>query len=190
MFTGIIEKKSEILEITEGRFQVENHFWDDLNIWQSIAHDWACMTLESFDDKKYTFFVMQESMDKTNLWEKKSGDFFNIERCLQVWARIDGHFVSGHVDCTWKLINIKEMHDNSIILTFSYPLEFRKNIIDKWSICINWVSLTIMWNEIWEFQVSIIPHTWSSTNLWELKIWNSVNLEFDMLGKYILNNTK
>lgn len=98
MFSGIIEQKAKILQIESGRFTVENTFQGSLSIGQSIAHDGACMTIESFKDDSYTFFVMEESLKKTNFSQKNIGDSFNVERCLQVGDRIDGHFVSGHID--------------------------------------------------------------------------------------------
>ena len=187
MFTGIVEKKAEILERDGGRFTVERVLEWDLEIGQSIAHDGACMTLETISQKSYTFFVMEESLRCTNLWEKKAWDMFNVERCVLVWSRIDGHFVSGHVDCVWKCEKIEKREDGSHFIFISYPKEFAKLVISKGSITVNGVSLTVVDNEPWKFSISIIPHTWNETNLWTLKEWDTINLEFDMLGKYILN---
>lgn len=187
MFSGIIEKKSQILHVDWGRYTIQNYFWMDLQIWQSIAHDGACMTLESFDEKSYTFFVMEESLKKTNFWTKKSWDFFNIERCIKVWDRIDGHYVSGHIDTIGKISSIEKVSDWSLILWVEFPEDFSKYTIEKWSIAINGVSLTIIEVTPWYLSISLIPLTQDWTNLWEVNIGTPVNLEFDMLGKYILN---
>ena len=187
MFTWIIEKKAKILNVDNGRFTVENHFWNDLVIGQSIAHDWACMTIETFDEEKYTFFAMQESLNRTNFWTKSVGDFFNIERCLEVWARLDGHFVSGHVDAVSEVLDVKDIWDSSVEIFFEIPEGFSKNLIEKGSVTINWTSLTLCHLDDKSFSVSLIPMTQEVTNLGLLKPWNMVNLEFDMLWKYILN---
>jgi len=187
MFSWIIEKKAKILDINNGRITVENNFGSNLNIWQSIAHDWACMTIEKFDDKSYTFFAMQETFNRTNFSVKKVGDYFNTERCLRVWDRLDWHFVSWHIDCTWKVIKIDLQKDSSLIIWIKFNENFSKLVIGKWSITINWVSLTVIKNTENSLEVSLIPLTLDITNLWLLKIWDLVNLEFDMLGKYILN---
>jgi riboflavin synthase len=187
MFTGIIEQKSPIISIIEWKFEVKNIFWDSLKIGQSIAHDGACMTIETFNDNTYTFFVMEESLHKTNFWEKKAWDYFNIERCLKAEDRIDGHFVSGHIDTTWEISLLEVKDDNSLVIWITFPKEFSKLTIKKWSIAINGVSLTIVDKEPGYISVSLIPLTQDWTNLGDIKIWEWVNLEFDMLGKYILN---
>jgi len=187
MFTGIIEKKSKILSKEGGRFCVENHFWNDLKIWQSIAHDGACMTLEAFNNETYSFFVMEESLKKTNFSEKKVWEYFNIERCMRASDRVDGHFVSGHIDTTGNVSLVEKLQDNSLIVWVSFPEKFSKYTIKKWSIAINGVSLTLVDKKKWYISVSLIPLTQDWTNLWKLILWESVNIEFDMLGKYILN---
>jgi len=187
MFTGIIEKKTKVLHIENWRFTIENLFPWEIKLGQSIAHDGACMTIESFDDTSYTFFVMQESLNKTNLWDKKAGDYFNIERCLKAEDRIDGHFVSWHIDTVWTISKLDKLTDGSLIIWVDFKSEFSKLTINKWSIAINGVSLTIVDKEPGYISVSLIPLTQDWTNLWNLEIWDSVNLEFDMLGKYILN---
>ena len=191
MFTGIVEKKSKILSSNWWRFKIENTFDPrELSIWQSIAHDWACMTIEKFDEHCLEFFVMEESLKKTNFDTKKSWDFFNVERCLKLWDRLDWHMVSGHIDTTWKVISFENTSDSSKVIKIEFNKNFNKLIIDKWSICVNWVSLTIIACGDNFFTVSLIPLTQSLTNLWNLKIWSIVNLEFDMIWKYVskLNN--
>lgn len=187
MFTGIIEHTSPILSISEWRFSVKNNFWLTLKVWQSIAHDGACMSLESYDKDQYTFFVMQESLSKTNFQTKKVWDAFNIERCMKADDRVDGHFVSGHIDTTWKISCVEIQADNSLIIWVDFPDGFSKYTIKKWSIAINGVSLTIVDKKPGYISVSLIPITQEWTNLWNLEIGDIVNIEFDMLGKYILN---
>lgn len=190
MFTWIIEHKAKILDIKDGSFTVENKFWTDLQIGQSIAHDGACMTLTAFDSEKYTFFAMWESLEKTNFLAKKKWDYFNVERCLQIGQRLDWHFVSGHVDTVWKVSKLLNNEDGSREIFIFYPSEFTQNLIPKGSITINWTSLTLCHLSNTEFSVSLIPLTLEITNLWDLIPWDSVNLEFDMLWKYILNTKK
>ncbi len=186
MFTWIIEKKARITNIFWGNISVENIFWNKLGIGQSIAHDWACMTITSFDEKIYSFFAMEESFSKTNFWEKEVWDFFNIESSLKFSWKVDWHFVTGHVDTVWQVSRLDKKEDNSLVIYIKFDEKFKNNIIEKWSIAINWVSLTIV--ETWEdfFSVSLIPLTQKITNLWDLKVWNKVNLEFDMIWKYII----
>jgi len=185
MFSWIIDNKTKILKIESWRFTVENVFDEELKIWESIAHDWGCMTVETFDNKTYTFFAMEETFKKTNFWTKNIWDFFNVERSLALWDKIHGHFVSGHVDSTWKVSKIEEIKDGSKIIYFDYNSDNYKYMIPKGSVTINWVSLTIVDLEKNNFSVSLIPLTQEITNLWDLIIWDTVNLEFDLLGKYV-----
>lgn len=190
MFTGIIEAKSKILSIDDGKFLIENTLQEKIKIWQSIAHDGACMTIDEIYDTSYSFFVMQESLNKTNFHEKKIGDYFNIERCLRAQDRIDGHFVSGHIDTTGILTDKKRIDDWSLILTVQFDSSFSQLTIEKWSIALNGVSLTIINKKTNAISVSLIPLTQDWTNLSTLKVGSSINIEFDMLGKYILGTQK
>jgi riboflavin synthase len=186
MFTWIIEKEAKIISINWWQFEVENIFGNEkLVIWQSIAHDWACMSLEKFNKKTWIFFVMEESLKKTNFNTKKVWDYFNIERCLKLWDRLDWHMVSGHIDSVWKIEDINCISDWSKILKITFSSDFKNLIIDKGSITINWVSLTIIDTLNDSFTISLIPLTQKITNLWDLQIWNIVNLEFDMIWKYV-----
>lgn len=187
MFSGIIEHKAKILAIDAGRLSVENTFSDTLQIGQSIAHDWACMTVETFDDDSYTFFAMAESFDKTNFWSKQVWESFNVERCLKIWDRVDGHFVTGHVDTIGAVSVFEQNSDESWRLGIAFDESYSKYVIDKGSITINGTSLTIVAHSSWYLEVCIIPLTLEMTNLWKLKRADRVNLEFDMLWKYILN---
>jgi len=186
MFTGIIEHKAKILSVQDWVFRVENLFNENINIWQSIAHDGACMTVNEIHDRSYSFFMMQESLEKTNFWKKNMWDTFNIERCLKIGDRIDGHFVSWHIDTTGEISMREQLSDNSLLLWVRFNKEFSLYTIEKWSITINGVSLTVVDTQPWYLSVSLIPLTQDWTNLWTIELWDKVNLEFDMLGKYIL----
>lgn len=189
MFSWIVEKKSKIISINKWTFEVENTF-EDLILWQSIAHDWACMTLIEITDKSYKFFAMEETLNRTSFYTKKVWDFFNIERCIRYGDRIDWHFVTWHIDTTWKVEKIEYKVDNSRIIYINFPDTYKNLLIEKWSIAVNWVSLTLV--KVWDdyFSISLIPYTLEHTNLWELIVWDIVNLEFDMLGKYVMNTKK
>jgi len=185
MFSWIIEQKAKILDIKSWLFTIENTFKEPLQVGQSIAHDWACMTIIQFDKEKYSFFSMQESLKITNFGTKKIWDYFNVERSLKIWDRIDWHFVSWHIDTIWTVDKLVINKDNSKIIYIKFDKKYANFIIKKWSITINWVSLTIV--DEWEdfLSVSLIPLTQEITNLWDLEVWNKVNLEFDMMWKYI-----
>ncbi len=187
MFTGIIEKQAKILERNWWKFVIENLFPWELQLWQSIAHDGACMSIDSLGEESYSFFMMQESLNKTNFWYKKVWDSFNVERCLKAEDRIDGHFVSGHIDTTGEITYLERIKDNSLIIWVSFDEKFSKLTIEKGSIAINGVSLTIVDKKPTYISVSLIPLTQDWTNLGSIRLWEKVNLEFDMLGKYILN---
>jgi len=187
MFSWIIEKKGKILSIENGTYTVENLYWSELTLGQSIAHDWACMTINGFTSESYSFFVMLESLAKTNFWSKKTWDFFNLERSLKVSDRIDWHFVSGHIDCIGLVKKRELLDDGSLLLGINFPETFSKYTIIKWSIALNGVSLTIAEKSDWYILVSLIPLTQDWTNLWEINLSDCINIEFDLLGKYILN---
>ncbi|MDQ7009064.1 MAG: riboflavin synthase [Candidatus Gracilibacteria bacterium] len=185
MFSGIIEKKAKILNIDNGNYTVDNIFNKILKTGISIAHDGACMTITESDSEKYSFFVMEESIKRTNFKNKKTGDFFNIEGSLKLLDTMDGHFVSGHIDTTGEVVNIKENNDGSKYYNIKFSNKYSNLIIDKGSITINGVSLTIVDDLGDQLSVSIIPLTQEITNIGDLKISDTVNLEFDILGKYI-----
>lgn len=187
MFTGIIEKQTKIISIEKWKFTVENIFTDALETWQSIAHDGACMTVESWDENTYSFFVMEESMKKTNFSLKNVWDTFNVERCLKMNDRIDWHFVSGHIDTTGTVSFLEKKSDDSLILGVTFSETFSKYTIEKWSIALNGVSLTVVDKKEGYISVSLIPLTQDWTNLGKIILWDTVNIEFDLLWKYILN---
>jgi len=194
MFSWIIESLWNIEEMDKGRVVVSCSFCEELVLGQSIAHDGACMTVTEIFTNSYAFFAMEESFLKTNFGKKKIGDVFNIERCLRVSDRLDGHIVTGHIDTTAVVSDLCVHDDASWTLVFQVDKQWYKNMVKKWSICVNGVSLTVVDCSLldddssFSFSVCVIPHTLTHTNLWKLSIWDLVNLEFDYLWKYILKD--
>lgn len=190
MFSWIITHTVQLVSKEWWTLTVTNPFWMDLTIGQSIAHDGACMTVTAFDKDTYSFFAMEESLNKTTLWHKAIGEQFNVERCLQLWDRVDGHFVSGHIDTLWSVKALQPGEDGSLHLTVSYDPSFSDYVIYKGSITLNGVSLTV--TECWPGTASVwlIPLTQEVTNLWNLKIGNAISIEFDMLWKYSVQYAK
>lgn len=185
MFSGIIKNKAKILAINNGEFLIENILQRDVIVWESIAHDGACMTITWWDKKQYSFFVMQESLEKTNFWNKIMWDTFNVEPSLKLSDSMDGHFVSGHIDTTGRIKDIQINNDSSKYYFIKFDPKFKNFIINKGSITINWVSLTVVEDGIDYLSVSVIPLTQKITNIGELEVSDNVNLEFDMFAKYI-----
>jgi len=187
MFTWIITHQTIIRDVQWWLFTLEKSPDLQLHLGQSIAHDGACMTITEVNHETYSFFAMEESFRKTNFAQKVIGETFNIELCVQASSMLDGHIVSGHIDTTWTVTETKLAEDGSKKLTISVDPQWNANLIPKGSITINGVSLTVV--EIWSgrYTVWLIPLTQEITNLWEIKIGDLVNLEFDMIGKYIIN---
>ena len=185
MFTWIITHTPKILTIDEWVFRVENLFDEKLVIGQSIAHDGACMTVKELSDESYTFFAMDESFQKTNFGSKQVWDLFNCELAMKVDQRLDGHVVSGHIDAKGLVSGRETADDGSKKLTISFDHVFDSLIIPKGSVTINGVSLTVV--DIWEgtLSVRLIPQTLAHTNLSKLIPGHEINLEFDMLAKYV-----
>ena len=155
----------------------------ELKIDQSVAHNGVCLTVVAIEGDIYTVTVIQESLQKTNLGDLQVGDQVNIERCMKLGDRLDGHLVQGHVDQTAKCVDVVEV-DGSWYYTFSH--ENLGNItVEKGSICVNGVSLTVVNSQADYFSVAIIPYTYNHTNFHNFKVGTIVNLEFDILGKYI-----
>lgn len=188
MFTGIIETTGLIESITaEGEnisFVINSPVSSELKPDQSVSHDGVCLTVESVINNKHTVTAIAETLNKTNLSLKKAGDRLNIERCLMASSRIDGHFVQGHVDATAKCLN-KENKNGSTEFEFSIPEGFEMLIVEKGSVAINGISLTCFNVIKNSFKVAIIPYTMEHTNIGEINPGSVVNLEFDILGKYI-----
>lgn len=189
MFTGIIEDLGKVIKIeSEGtnlHFWVQSSFKNELKIDQSVAHNGVCLTVVEISNDQYKVTAIDETLKKTNLGTLEVGQKVNLERCMRLNERLDGHIVQGHVDQTAKLVSI-ENENGSYLLTFHYDEQKSGNVtVEKGSICVNGISLTVVNSKPSEFSVAIIPYTWEHTNLHELSIGNTVNLEFDIIGKYV-----
>lgn len=189
MFTGIIESTARVAAIAhEGsniHFTVESPLTAELKIDQSVAHNGVCLTVVRIDGNQYVVTAVAETLAKTNLANWQVGDLVNIERSLRLGDRLDGHFVQGHVDATATCI-AKETLDGSWLFRFRFPAQYAALIIEKGSICINGVSLTVFNTGRDECTVTIIPYTYTHTNFGQLEAGSVVNIEFDVLGKYLL----
>ncbi|NDC41897.1 MAG: riboflavin synthase [Chitinophagia bacterium] len=188
MFTGIIESSATIVAIeaqgTNSTLTLRAPITHELKVDQSLAHNGVCLTVTSIEGDTYTVTAVKETLDKTNLGDWKVGQTVNLERAMPAGGRLDGHFVQGHVDCTATCTE-KLTLDGSWLFRFAYPREFAALLIEKGSICINGVSLTVFEVTDASFTVTIIPYTYTHTNFSELEAGNRVNLEFDVLGKYV-----
>lgn len=189
MFTGIIESIGIVKNIqTEGdniHISVESELTKELKVDQSMAHNGTCLTVVNIDGNTYTVTAIKETLEKTNLGEFEIGTKINLERAMIMGARLDGHIVQGHVDQTATCSKIVE-EDGSWVYTFTYDSIHQDNItIEKGSITVNGVSLTVVNSKENEFSVAIIPYTYEHTNFHQFKIGTKVNLEFDVIGKYV-----
>lgn len=188
MFTGIIEAMSTIESIQpidqNQQYTFSCALTNELKVDQSVAHNGVCLTVVAIDGQTYTVDAIAETLEKTNLGNWKVGDKVNLERSVTLNQRLDGHIVQGHVDTTLQCIG-KEDEGGSWRFTFAYPKEHASLLISKGSICINGVSLTIADLQDNQFSVAIIPYTYEHTNFHQLEAGHSVNIEFDMVGKYI-----
>ena len=188
MFTGIVETQGVIKKIIEKgsnkTFWIKSPISSKLKPDQSVAHDGACLTVEEVKASRYRVTAIAETLSKTTLGDWQEGSAINLERCLKINDRLDGHFVQGHVDATGTCLDKKEK-DGSWEFSFQFPVEFNSLIIEKGSIAINGISLTIFNVNGNTFNVAIIPYTFEHTNMSLLKPGQKVNIEFDMLGKYI-----
>ena len=188
MFTGIIEAFAKVYNIKKEEDNIHLTFQSsissELKVDQSIAHNGVCLTVVSCDEKFYTVTAIKETLDKTNLGQLKVGDLVNIERAMKFGDRLDGHIVQGHVDQTAKCISIKTL-DGSWKYTFKYNKNSDNVTVEKGSITVNGVSLTVVNSKENEFSVAIIPYTYENTTFKIIEVGQKVNLEFDMIGKYI-----
>jgi riboflavin synthase len=190
MFTGIVEALGKIksIEKSGGNLDITLScpFTDELKIDQSIAHNGICLTVVAIgSDKTYTVTAIKETLDKSNLGEIQTGDVVNLERCMKLGDRLDGHMVQGHVDQTGKVKSVVE-EDGSWRFTISYdPKQAGYVTVEKGSIPINGTSLTVVDSKPDQFSVAIIPYTYEHTNFHRLSPGDSVNLEFDVIGKYV-----
>ena len=188
MFTGIIESFGKIEKVKKKNqnieFDIKSNLTKELKIDQSVSHNGVCLTVTSTNSDIYSVQAIHETIKKTNLGTLKAGDIINLERGLRIGDRLDGHIVQGHVDETGICTNIKE-DGGSWVFSFEYSKD-RKNItIEKGSITINGVSLTVVDSGVRSFSVAIIPYTYKNTNFHMISKGSIVNLEFDMIGKYI-----
>ncbi len=188
MFTGIIETLGEVKNIvkegTNIHFTVKSAICAELKIDQSVAHNGVCLTVVSLGNDTHTVTAIEETLNKTNLGNLMIDSKVNLERCMQMNARLDGHIVQGHVDQTANCILVNEL-DGSWEYRFKYNSSLGNVTVEKGSICVNGISLTVVNSQADEFSVFIIPYTFEHTNLQEVKVGDTVNLEFDIIGKYV-----
>jgi len=188
MFTGIVEAKGIVTEIIQSGGNLEVYlkapFFNEIKIDQSIAHNGVCLTVDALRNSEYRVTAIQETLQKTNMGNWKVNDWVNLERCMQLGARLDGHMVQGHVDHTLKCISIQEEH-GSHVFGFEYKPSGSNILVMKGSVCLNGVSLTISNLDAKFFNVSIIPYSYEHTNFNKLQVNDEVNIEYDIFGKYI-----
>ncbi len=188
MFTGIIESLGKIERIekegTNIHFTVSSTISDELKIDQSIAHDGVCLTVIAREEGMHTVTAIDETMNRTRLAQWQVGTMINLERAMRPNARLDGHMVQGHVDTVGECISIEDV-DGSWNFRFRFQPTPEHMLVDKGSVCINGISLTVVSPVEDTFGVSIIPYTFEETNFHQLSIGQQVNLEFDIIGKYI-----
>ena len=188
MFTGIIEGFGEVKKLVQENdnlhITMESDLTPELKIDQSVAHNGVCLTVVDIEENQYTVTAIKESLDKTNLNHLSVGSKVNLERAMKLGARLDGHIVQGHVDQIGKCTQIIET-GGSWYFTFEYDAAQKNMTIEKGSITINGVSLTVIDSGISNFSVAIIPYTYEHTNFHQFELGTVVNLEFDVVGKYI-----
>ena len=189
MFSGIVESTGKVIQIIdEGSnrtWWVQCNFADELYIDQSIAHNGVCLTVTAIKDDTYSVVMIDETLKVSSIGEIKEGAIVNLERCMKMDDRLDGHIVQGHVDGKAKCTDIKES-DGSWYFTFNYQGDAHEGlVVSKGSICVNGTSLTVVEPTHESFKVAIIPYTYEHTNFNTFKIGTAVNLEFDVLGKYV-----
>ncbi len=193
MFTGIIEELGTITSLQRDKenldITVRANFTSELKIDQSVAHNGVCLTVVAIDHDRYTVTAIKETLDKTNLNDLDEGNIVNLERGMKIGDRLDGHIVQGHVDQTATCTAISEA-DGSWYFTFSYDPVLSNITIEKGSITVNGVSLTVVNSKKNEFSVAIIPFTYEHTNFNTLRVGTIVNLEFDVIGKYVKRITE
>lgn len=192
MFTGIIEALGKVEQIEENDsnvdFTISCPFTDELSIDQSVAHNGVCLTVIAINENKYTVTAIDETLEKSNLKQLKVGDAVNLERCMKMNGRLDGHIVQGHVDT---VAECKSIHNQNGSWKFTFTYQSNDVTVEKGSVTINGISLTVVDSRQGEFSVAIIPYTYKNTNLKDIKKGDFVNIEFDIIGKYVkrlLNN--
>ena len=188
MFTGIVEEVGKIKNLTRENsnlhIEVEAAMTPELKIDQSVSHNGVCLTVVSIKEHSYMVTAIQETLNKTNLESLSKGDLVNLERGMKLGDRLDGHIVQGHVDQTAKCIDVKDI-DGSWQFNFEYDPKLNNITIEKGSITVNGVSLTVVNSEKSSFSVAIIPYTFENTIFKKIEKGTIVNLEFDVIGKYV-----
>ena len=188
MFTGIVEATATVENIetmgTSVHFMMSCPFTDELKIDQSLSHNGCCLTIEKIENQRYGVTAIQETLEKTNLGSWKIGTKVNLERCVLMNGRLDGHIVQGHVDQTGTIKSIENLNGSHYI-TIAYTEKDGFTTVPQGSITVDGISLTVAHSGENEFSVAIIPYTWEHTNLKNLEIGSKVNLEFDIIGKYV-----
>ncbi len=188
MFTGIIEALGKITQLRSEQgnlhITVASNISNELKIDQSVAHNGVCLTVVALEDGEHTVTAIEETLNKTSLGQLQEGDLLNLERCMQMNARLDGHIVQGHVDQTAVCTRFTEL-EGSWEYTFEYDAGTGNVTVEKGSICINGISLTVVNSGANHFSVAIIPYTYEHTNLQSVREGSVVNLEFDIIGKYV-----
>jgi riboflavin synthase len=188
MFTGIIETLGVVKNIqhdqTNIHFTIESSLSNELKIDQSVSHNGVCLTVVTVNDNTYVVTAIDETLQKTNLDHLQVGNIVNLERCTQANGRFDGHIVQGHVDQTAVCIERIDQH-GSWLFTFQYDPALNNITVEKGSITVNGISLTVVNSQIDRFSVAIIPYTIEHTNLQHVVVGTTVNLEFDIVGKYV-----
>jgi len=188
MFTGIIETLGTIKDIRKDQgnlhITVTSSVTNELKIDQSVSHNGVCLTVVAISGDDFTVTAIKESIDKTNIGDWKTGDAVNLERAMKLGDRLDGHIVQGHVDQTGICKSVEE-NSGSWYYTFEYDESLNNITIEKGSITVNGVSLTVVNSKKNEFSVAIIPYTYEHTNFKDFKVGTKINLEFDVIGKYV-----
>ncbi len=188
MFTGIIEDIGVIEKIEkEGanvHFTISCSFNSELKVDQSLAHDGVCLTVVKCSEENYVVTAIEETLLKSSLGNWEVGTSVNLERCMKMGDRYDGHMVQGHVDITGTLVNIEEK-DGSHELSIEHEHSLEWMTVPKGSITVNGISLTVVQSDQGRFSIAIIPFTWNETTMHKLKVGDKLNLEFDIIGKYI-----
>lgn len=192
MFTGIIETLGTITNVVKEQenvhLTIKSNITNELKIDQSVAHNGVCLTVIDINKDEYTVTAIKETLNKTNIGKLKTTDIVNLERAMKLGDRLDGHIVQGHVDETGICKSLKD-ENGSTVCTFSYNSDKNNITIEKGSITVNGVSLTVVNSKKDEFSVAIIPYTWDNTTFKTLQVNDVVNLEFDVIGKYVARLT-
>lgn len=193
MFTGIIEALGRVKSIEKDRsnihFTIESPISSELSIDQSLSHDGVCLTVVGLENGCHRVTAIAETLLRSRLSEWTENTLVNLERCMPVNGRLDGHLVQGHVDDVAECLSVED-RDGSWLYTFRYQPTLEHLLVDKGSVCINGVSLTVVAPEDGRFSVAIIPYTWEHTNFHRLQPGSRVNVEFDIIGKYVAAMTR